>query len=335
MKPSRCRPGCLAFLLRAYLVGCFAALFAALVVLVRSCLRQRPPHGDRDGAHTVPDWAFRQPDPLIYSQYWLTSQGLAVTWQNPDIQLFLASAPSGSPPVSAWSLAPGTLYRVVAQVWNGSPFAPVADLPVHLSYLDFGIGGVSVPITTTAVDLPVKGAVGSPAVATVDWRTPETPGHYCLQVRLEWPYDANPDNNLGQHNVQVQPFNSPRATFTVPVRNDRRVPLAVALRADAYEIPRRRPCPPGTGQPVDPETARRRVLVEHGTGHHDVPEGWRVDLGRGQEPLQLAPGETVELTVTVEAPDGFSGRQAFNLNGFAGPTLLGGVTLVAEGNADD
>lgn len=325
----------------AYVVASVAALLAALLALLallRSCLRRRPSSapGGPAQTHTVPAWAFRQPDPLIYSQYWLQSHGLAYTWQNPDISLELPSTPGQT--VDAHALAPDTVHRVMAKVWNGSTDAPVAQLPVEVSYIDFGIGGVSVPIATTAVNLPVKGAPGTPAVASVDWRTPATPGHYCLQVRLVWPHDADPGNNLGQHNVDVKPLNSPRAEFRVPVRNDRRQPLEIRLELDTYELPalRRCPSPPETGgEDRDERLARReRVKTEHGAGNDPVPEGWEVDLGRAAEPVRLDPGATEEIVVAVTAPDGFVGRQAFNINGMAGPTLIGGVTLIATGDAD-
>lgn len=330
--------GALWALFWAYLVASVAALVAALLALLRSCLRRPPTSSGRPTeTHAVPEWAFRQPDPLIYSQYWLQSHGLAYTWQNPDISLELQSAPGQ--PVDAHSLAPDTDYRVLARVWNGSTDAPVAQLPVEVSYIDFGIGGASVPIATTTVDLPVKGAPGTPAVAGVAWRTPATPGHYCLQVRLVWPYDADPGNNLGQHNVDVKPLNSPRAEFRVPVRNNRRRAVEVRLELDTYELPALRPCPPpvkgeGGDDTEDRLARRRRVMAEHGAGRHPVPEGWRVDLGRAAEPLRLEPGESEEVVVVVTAPDGFVGRQAFNVKGMAGTTLIGGVTLVATGDGD-
>jgi hypothetical protein len=48
---------------------------------------------DRPADGVVPPWAYRQPDPMIYSQQFLQVQGLAVTWDNPDIHVELASAP--------------------------------------------------------------------------------------------------------------------------------------------------------------------------------------------------------------------------------------------------
>ncbi len=279
--------------------------------------------------HVVPEWAFRQPDPLIYSQFWLQSQGLAVTWNNPDIHLELPSAPGV--PVDVHALVPNTVYKVFARVWNGSSNAPVAQLPVEVSYLYFGIGGISVPITTTKVDLPVKGAIGTPAIAYVEWRTPKTPGHYCLQVRLVWPSDANPNNNLGQHNVDVKALNSPRATFQVPLRNAERDVIQLRLMMDAYELPPIEPCPPAGEEPMDSAEARRRTMMKHGSDQHPIPDGWTIDVGefdKATEAIVLEPGESRDVSVTITAPDGFTGRRAFNLAGITGSGLLGGVTLV-------
>jgi hypothetical protein len=315
-----------------YLAVSCAATVRGVVLLLRECIRRRkrPRHPVR--AQTIPDWAFRQPDPLIYSQEWLRSQGLAVTWKNPDVQLYLASNPAV--PVDSNTLLPDTKYRIVAQVWNGSLHAPVAQLPVNVSYLDFGIGGVSVPIATTTVDLPVKGAAGTPALAKVDWHTPKTPGHYCIRVRLDWPYDANLKNNMGQHNVDVKPLNSPKATFIVPVRNERRGRLTLRLEVDAYELGKPAPCPPADHEPVPPEERHEPTFAVHGIGRHPLPPGWTVETSDSLDEFVLGPGASRDVTITLVAPSGFKGRQAANVNALAGTVLIGGVTLIAEGDAN-
>jgi hypothetical protein len=131
-----------------YLLVAGILLLVALLRFLRSCIRgrtPRPPGKRTNGSVTgsapagiIPEFAFREADPLLYSQFWLQKQGLAVTWQNPDFRLELASAPGV--PVEPSTLSPNTKYRVFVRIWNGSVDGPAADVEVHLSYLDFGIG---------------------------------------------------------------------------------------------------------------------------------------------------------------------------------------------------
>ena len=293
--------------------------------LVRLCRlacrdRGRPQHG------TVPAWAYRQPDPLIYSQRYLQARGLAVTWDNPDIRLELAAAPGVA--VDSHALSPNTDYVIVARVWNGSTTAPAVDLPVKVSYLEFGIGTTRHDVGLASVDLPVKGAAGCPAFARIPWRTPAQAGHYCLQVELLWDDDANALNNLGQHNTDVKSLNSPRAAFRFPVRNDRATGRLIRLETDGYHIPPPLPCP-HEGRGGDIGAQRRTLLARHDRAAWPIPEGWHVVV----EPREarLPPGESTIVTVDVTAPDGYGGRQVINVSGFDGPDLVGGVTLYVEG----
>ena len=319
----------------AYLVSALLAIIVALWKFLRTCMHRHPSSDGPVSEGLVPDFAIREADPLIYSQYWLIKQGLAVTWQNPDIHLELASSPGAAVDTSA--LLPDTEYFIFARIWNGSPNGPAADVEIDVSYLDFGIGGVSVPVGVDHVDLPVKGAIGSPAFARVVWRTPPVAGHYCLQARIVWPPDANPENNLGQHNVDVKALNSPTARFTVPVRNTSRQAATIRLAPDGYTVPSRQPCPPGRDR-VDAQAAGDagdRARAHHAPHLFPVPPGWEVTVDGLDERrlLVLDAGQTQDVQITLTAPDGFVGRQPININGFDGSQLIGGVTLIAEGVA--
>ena len=301
-------------------LGWLAWLTTGLLRVGRLASRDRGKRADG----VVPPWAYRQPDPMIYSQQFLHSKGLAVTWDNPDIHLELASNPGI--PVDSHALEPDTDYVVVARIWNGSTTAPAPGLPVQLSYLEFGAGTVRHLQGITKVDLPVKGASGCPAFATMRWRTPPVAGHYCLQVRLLWDDDAEPGNNLGQNNTDVKPLNSPHAAFSFPVRNDGADRAVLRLSADGYAIPPQEPC----GQV---ERLRGSALSRHDPDRWTFAEGWRVTLQPSQ--LILDPGEQHAVTVDITAPDGFRGRQAINVHavdGVDGGQLIGGVTLYVEGN---
>jgi hypothetical protein len=173
--------------------------------MVVACIRRRcshqpaPRHAPSPGPIRINHPAFKKPDPLIYDQYYLMSLGLAVSWQNPDIQILFG----GVPVVSAYDLQPNTTYEVVARIWNGSTGGVVSGLVVSFSYLSFGVWTTSTLIGTTVVDLGVKGSAHCPAFARISWTTPAIPGHYCIQVSFVWIDDANPLNNLGQENTQV------------------------------------------------------------------------------------------------------------------------------------
>jgi hypothetical protein len=267
---------------------------------------------------------------MIYDQIYLMAQGLAVTWDNPDIHL---ERPLGTR-VSSHDLKPNTTYYVVARVWNLSVVAPAPNLPVRMSYLRFGIGGGKTIIGSTKVDLPVKGSPLLPARAMLPWRTPNTAGHYCLQVELLWPdvEDANPLNNVGQHNTDVKALASP-ATFKIPVRNDDPDAMGrLLLRVDSYRLPEPDACPPNEQGAHASDTAAHnaRTVARHGVGRFEVPEGWAVDVNPSE--LSLGPHEEADVSVTFTAPDGFAGRHAFNVNAFEGERLVGGVTLYVDGH---
>jgi hypothetical protein len=275
----------------------------------------RPATGEKQ---TLPATIYRRPDPMIYDQYYLQSLGLAVTWDNPDIHL---ERPLGTP-VSSHDLAPKTDYHVISRIWNLSEKAAAAHLPVQVSYLTFGIGTKKTTFAETKVNLPVKGSPGLPVYADVVWTTPPDPGHYCLQVELIWPPadDENPKNNLGQHNADVKALHSP-ATFQFPVRNDHLSRARqITLVADAYEIP-----PP----PACDDAQRGHAGARHDPRSFAVPEGWQVEIAPSE--LALEPQQEKLASVTITAPDGFTGRRPFNVNAFDGVELLGGVTLYVDG----
>jgi hypothetical protein len=301
--------------------------FKAIVLRrLEAIFRERPRRDSARRCMPVHAKVYRRPDPLIYSQLYLMQQGLAVTWDNPDIRIEKAGVP-----VPAHDLAPDTEYTIVARVWNGSTNAPAIHMPVRFTVFGFGIGTQGQPVGETHVDLGVKGSAACPAFAAMQWRTPATPGHYCIQVLLIWSDDANPLNNLGQTNTSVRPLNSPRAMFELLVGNPERELRTVRLEADGYRLPPPERCPERPQQ-LDAPERRRRLLERHGRRHHPVPEGWRVAI----EPQELAlePGEERLVVVTLTAPtDDFAGRVTVNVNGFAGDEPVGGVTLYAEGRA--
>lgn len=301
--------------------------------------RGRDPHCSPQCVPVTPD-VYKRADPLIYSQTYLMEQGLAVTWDNPDIQLFRAGSP-----VSSNQLVADTEYEIRATIWNNSTEAPAVNMGVDFFFHDFGIGPAPVTIGADVVTVPVKGAPGHPTLATSLWRTPPTPGHYCVKVALNWADDANPKNNLGQENTNVGVATSP-ALFSFPVRNEATVRRTLRLVADAYRLPQPIDCrerpekkdsdrdnPQLVTRPVTvPRTERDAdwtlARARHQRSAHPVPTGWQVDIEPAS--LDLAPAEQREVTVTVTPPDGFRGEQTINVNALHGAELVGGVTLLVQ-----
>ncbi len=261
--------------------------------------------------------AFVRPDPMIYDQYYLTSLGLAVTWDNPDIQLYLNGTP-----VSSNQLLPGTTYEVVAQIWNNSTDAPVVGMPVAFSFLEFGVGTTSVPIGSTQIDLGVRGGPNCPVYASTLWTTPTTPGHYCIQVLLEPADDSNPQNNLGQENTNVGTASSP-AVFTFALRNDTDKQQKYTFALDAYVPGTPDPC--GTTDSAEDRAAR---VARHRRGVQPVPPGWQVTVA--PEMPTLDPDQLTVITVTVAPPMGFTGDQVLNVSAFHAAGIAGGVTLTVQ-----
>jgi hypothetical protein len=308
------------FFLKTLLYGWILALIELLRTICRIVKRMCRHKGKQPSRHRcvpINDPAFVRPDPMIYDQYYLTSLGLAVTWDNPDIQLYLNGVP-----VSSDTLLAGTTYEVVAQIWNNSTDAPVVGMPVAFSFLEFGVGTISVPIGSTQVDLGVKGGANCPTYATMPWTTPTTPGHYCIQVLLEPADDTNPQNNLGQENTNVGTAHSP-AVFTFTLRNDTKKQQTYRFDVDSYV--------PGTPDPCGPTSSagdRAARLARHRRGVQPVPSGWHITVL--PDAPTLDPDQSTTITVTADPPVGFTGSQVLNVNAFHASGMAGGVTLTVQ-----
>src|SRR5215212_2059541 len=111
----------LRFALWTVSVGWIVALRELVTRICAVCRRKSDRQDDRQErvarARCVPidHPAYVRPDPLLYSQYYLSKLGLAVTWDNPDISLR-----QNGVTVSSSLLQPDTEYEVVARIWNAS-----------------------------------------------------------------------------------------------------------------------------------------------------------------------------------------------------------------------
>ncbi len=155
---------------------------------------QKTPCGDP--CVTFPGHILNKPDPCIYDQFLLMAMNQPVTWENPDVSIFLNGIKQYT-----YNLTVSTTYTVAITVHNSSRVKPANGTTVDLHWIEFGAGGqVRHPIATLAADVPVWPGT---TVVTTPWRTPDLPGHYCIDVELFHPDDGNPSNNHGWNNTQV------------------------------------------------------------------------------------------------------------------------------------
>lgn len=257
-----------------------------------------------------------KPDPLIYSQRHLRAKGLAVTWDNPDIELF-----ENGDLTPSRNLKADTIYEVKSRIWNNSYTAPAVSLGVHLSYFDFGIGTEPIPVGSTITNVGVKGSASNPSFVSMNWRTPATPGHYCLQVLLNPIDDRDNTNNLGQENTDVGRVSSP-AKYQFKLRNDTDTEKTYRFEFDSYEIGSLPSCKEVAG-------SQDERLKIHTHGNHPLPAGFNVQIS--PDSPTLAPDAEIEVKIEVTAPAEFGGEQVINVNAYHEDGLAGGVTLTVQG----
>lgn len=313
-------------------------LWLLIVYICRVGLRCLKPKPRCKNEIDLPPEVHKRADPMLYSQYWLMSMGVAVTWNNPDIQIYQANVP-----VSSHDLKKDTDYEVRVRVWNNSYDAPAPGLPVHLSYFGFGAGSGRVYVGKRIIDLGAKATSQCPTFASFIWKTPQTVGHYCLQASLDWADDANPNNNLGQENTDVGKLQSP-ALFEFRVKNNASVRRRFTYEVDDYKLPDLPPCDDQTDDGRKPPSrlleSRARWDKTIATQGYGKFTGWKADWVVKIEPEKetLAPEEEIGVKVTIESkkPD-FKGSKPFNIHVFAASVnknprreFVGGVTLYVE-----
>lgn len=145
----------------------------------------------------IPERIINRPDPCIYDQFLLMKLNQPVTWDNPDVAIFLNGVEQYT-----YDLTAGTTYEVVITVHNSSRDKPANGTLVDVRWIEFGAGGqIRHPVATLTANVPVWPGVTQVQTA---WQTPATPGHYCIEVELSHPNDGNPANNVGWNNTQVK-----------------------------------------------------------------------------------------------------------------------------------
>ena len=216
-----------ALLLRApleFLITVLRILFLVLAILPAFLLRlwewlcallkrgNLYPEESESPCGRVPESVVRRPDPCIYSQRLLQSQGLPVTWNNPDIWVARADDPTNIEPDS-YHLIEDTDYIVSVRAHNASTDAAIG-VRVRLNYRPWSFNSPDlVPVETDSngdevVQFVHIGPIPASAIAQFRWHTPKLDAdqakkHFCLQASVYHPLDTNPDNNMGQENTNV------------------------------------------------------------------------------------------------------------------------------------
>lgn len=211
-------------------------LLDLLMRLLKSGFEELETYEDLDCPKIPPEHA-RRPDPCLYSQTYLRSLGIAVTWDNPDIRL---TTPNGAPVLSG-ALEVDTDYVVVGTIHNAS-FDAATGVVVRSYFRAWGIDFDNrTPTEVDAAGEPVQRIVSiepwGQRTASFKWHTPATPGHYCITIECFHPADKEPGNNVGQENtdvVAVAPNSSAR--ITIPFFNRRLTDDVFWIEADSYRI---------------------------------------------------------------------------------------------------
>jgi hypothetical protein len=202
------------------------------------------PEEQEEPCGRLPEAIIRRPDPAIYSQRLLQSQGTPVTWNNPDIWVTRADNPANIEPDS-YHLIEDTDYIVSVRVHNASTDAAIG-VRVRLNYRPWSFNSPDlVPAETDTAGNEVFRFVNvapmSATVAQFNWHTPELEPdqekkHFCLQASLFHALDVNTANNMGQENTNVWSSDNPgtaRAGQTI----DAEVPLFnYARRAQEFRF---------------------------------------------------------------------------------------------------
>jgi hypothetical protein len=271
----------------------------------------------------LPEKVSNRPDPCIYAQFFLMQLGHPVTWDNPDVSIFLNGVEQYT-----YDLKVDTEYDVWIKVHNSSKDKPAIGTNVDVRWIEFGAGGqIRHAIANLNTDVGVWPAT---SIVQTKWRTPATPGHYCIEVQLTHPNDANPANNLGWNNTQVfaaasevrksvrifnrwvnGPPKAPRSRQALKADSsgESRTWNLVEITFDSYQFHDE------YGRDVDPG----KMFAER-------PPAWPARV----EPhlFHFAPDETYrDVTLIVDAPDGPGQPERFNVTARQGGVPLGGVTV--------
>lgn len=346
------------------IIGWIIAFYRLILGLLRglaSFLTRNARHKWSVRCRTFPSDLWLRPDVYIYSQKWLLAHGIAVTWDNPDIQLYRKQ---DGQLVNSYQLQPDTEYDIIARIHNRSINGPAFGVKVDFSLRHWGINGLEIqPIGQTKVDVSVLGGSINPADAKITWKTPSAPGHYCIVASLNPPDDLDVGDNEGQENTQVVDVTPGDPEFIIPVFNLDKKRHRYKIIGDSYKLPKK-PIPYITTTPdtpkeqtvsrqarqrkvvlgfVNPENTRiineqkrkeaqlARVIDANRIGKFPIPTTWRPKFSATE--ITIPPGERGDISFSFHVPDeALDGQiQEFNLSALDEiGKAVGGVTIQAR-----
>lgn len=345
------------------LISWFLSIIGLILVFIRQGIdwkEKEKLHKWKIKCRTYPSDLLLRPDVYIYSQKWLRSQGMAVTWNNPDIQL---RKKSDGTIADSYNLLPDTLYDVEINVHNRSTMAPAVSVKVDCVTRSWGVDGQEQnPVGHTVVDVSVLGGAQNPALAVIPWRTPSEIGHYCLQVKLSPPDDLVWEDNEGQENTNVKspnPGPGEEMNFIIPIFNNTEKEKKLLVAYDSYVLPDEplplskqnaermignvrtkqsylgvlyRPQKPVTVKMKDEREKRRQEVIEaNKEGKFPSPKEWQPQIS--DKEISIPKNSKKEITFSVFVPRGTRSGEEQTFNVYAKDDSgrpLGGVTLVVK-----
>ncbi|WP_114751956.1 hypothetical protein [Pleomorphovibrio marinus] len=359
---------------------------AALILLIAGWFACRFRFGDKARDHgrntlPIPDNVWLRPDPWLYSQQWARSIGVQPVWDNPSVTII---DPTTNLEVAPKELSPSTLYRFFVEIQNGSAATPApvsaAGTELTIELRQFGIGGghlewiipSSGPLIVPLIPKTPRSATDPSSVQIVqkDWISPANPGSYCAIFSVHHPDDANPLNNVGQHNLGVvkgaagQTVTTEIALWNRAPRGPKseRVDRMAARRTNsgilqivrrvlspllwvwalpyrfyaAHRLKARKTGP--NSIPTGPTKELVTVEVSDGAPNRGIPpSGWRHELDATileiwPESSDAASPQAATVSLSIGIPRNSSPGEvaAFQVSGLLDESLIGGVTILAK-----
>jgi hypothetical protein len=277
----------------------------------------------------VPERIINRPDPCIYSQFLLMQLHQPVTWDNPDVSISLKGVEQYT-----YDLTVNTEYDIAITVHNSSVEKKASGTKVSVRWVEFGAGGqIRHHIDDLVANVPVWPGVD---IVHTTWRTPATPGHYCIEVELTHPQDGNPANNLGWNNTLV---NAAASQVQTPIRVFNRwldgPPQRQGIRSSRGATPWNSAESSRGAVPWNLVEISYDSYVFHDAYGEEAdpdrmfaprPPAWPTHV----EPslFHFSPGETYrDVMLIVDAPNGPGPAEQFNVTVRQGGFPQGGVTV--------